>query len=89
MLTQLRQTVDLRQLAGIALGVFEDCNPKDGGASQSLIEVLKDRLGDLGVPVIYGLSFGHIRDQFTLPVGIKAELDTEKATMTFLETGVI
>jgi len=89
MLTQLRQTVDLRQLAGIALGVFEGCNPKDATASQSLIEVLKDRLGDLGVPVIYGLSFGHIRDQFTLPVGIEAELDTEKATMTFLETGVV
>lgn len=89
MLTQLRQSIDLRQLAGIALGVFEDCNPKDAGTSQSLIEVLKDRLGDLGIPVIYGLSFGHIRDQFTIPIGIKAELDTEKATMTFLEAGVI
>lgn len=89
MLTQLRQTIDLRQLAGIGLGVFEDCNPKDATASQSLIEVLKDRLGDLGIPVIYGLSFGHIRDQFTLPIGIAAELDTEKATMTFLETGVV
>jgi muramoyltetrapeptide carboxypeptidase len=88
MLTQLKQTVDLRQLAGIALGVFEDCNPKDA-ASQSLIEVVKDRLGDLGIPVIYGLSFGHIRDQFTLPVGIETELDTETATMSFLENGVV
>ncbi|CAN5470930.1 LD-carboxypeptidase [soil metagenome] len=88
MLTQLRQSVDLRSLAGIALGIFEDCNPKDTN-SQSLIEVLKDRLGDLNIPVIYGLSFGHIRDQFTLPVGIEAELDTENATMTFLVTGVV
>jgi muramoyltetrapeptide carboxypeptidase len=88
MLTQLRQTVNLQQLAGIALGVFEDCNPKDQ-SSQSLIGVLKDRLGDLKIPVIYGLSFGHIRDQFTLPIGIEAELDTETATMTFLETGVV
>lgn len=88
MLTQLRQSIDLRQLAGIALGVFEDCNPKDPN-SQSLIEVIKDRLGDLKIPVIYGLSFGHIRDQFTLPIGIEAELDTENATMTFLETSVI
>ncbi len=88
MLTQLRQSMDLRSLAGIALGVFEDCNPADEN-SQSLINVLKDRLGDLGIPVIYGLSFGHIRDQFTLPIGIRAELDTETATMTFLETAVI
>ncbi len=88
MLTQLRQSLDLRSLAGIALGVFEDCNPKSEG-TQSLMDVLKDRLGDIGIPVIYGLSFGHIRDQFTLPIGIEAELDTENATMTFLETGVI
>lgn len=88
MLTQLMQSVDLRSLAGIALGIFEDCNPKDPN-SQSLIEVVKDRLGNLGIPIIYGLSFGHIRDQFTLPVGIEAELDTENATMTFLETGVV
>jgi muramoyltetrapeptide carboxypeptidase len=88
MLTQLRQTTNLHQLAGIALGVFADCEAKDEG-SQSLIEVVKDRLGDLKIPVIYGLSFGHIRDQFTLPIGIEAELDTENATMTFLGTSVI
>ena len=88
MLTQLRQSIDMKQLAGIALGVFEDCNPKSND-TQSLMDVLKDRLGDLGIPVVYGLSFGHIRDQFTLPVGIEAEFDTETATMTFLESGVI
>ena len=88
MLTQLRQSIDMRQLAGIALGVFEDCNPKSND-TQSLMDVLKDRLGDLGIPVIYGLSFGHIRDQFTLPIGIEAELDTTNAMMTFLESGVI
>ncbi|MEJ7847618.1 MAG: LD-carboxypeptidase [Pyrinomonadaceae bacterium] len=87
MLTQLKQSVDLRECAGIALGIFVGCNPTDP-QSQTLIEVLKDRLGDLGIPVIYGLSFGHIRDQFTLPVGVKAELDTETAVMTLVETAV-
>ncbi|HEY0462034.1 MAG TPA: LD-carboxypeptidase [Pyrinomonadaceae bacterium] len=88
MLTQLRQSAELQSLAGIALGVFEDCNPK-GDATQSLLDVLKDRLGELGIPVVYGLSFGHIRDQFTMPVGIEAELDTVNATLTLLETGVL
>lgn len=89
MLTQLRQSVDLRQAAGIALGVFKDCNPEGEAPSQSLLEVIKDRLGNLGIPVIYGLSFGHIQNQFTLPIGIEAKLDTEKATMTFVETSVV
>lgn len=88
MLTQLKQSVDLSQLSGIALGVFEDCNPRNPDFSQSLLEVFQDRLGNLGIPVIYGLSFGHIRHQFTLPLGIEAEMDTSSATLTFLETGV-
>lgn len=101
MLTQLRQIIDFRQLAGIACGIFEDsssrrrANPETQPtqpASQppptTLLDVLKDRLGNLGIPVIYGLSFGHIREQFTLPLGIEAEFETENATMTFLESGV-
>jgi muramoyltetrapeptide carboxypeptidase len=87
MLTQLRQSIDMRALAGIALGVFEDCNPRTKD-TQTLQEVIKDRLGDLGIPVVYGLSFGHIRDQFTLPVGTEAELDATNATLTLLETSV-
>jgi muramoyltetrapeptide carboxypeptidase len=88
MLTQLRQSVDLRALAGIALGVFEGCVAKEDKPQPTLIEVVRERLGDLGIPVIYGLSFGHVRDQFTLPMGIAAELDTAAATVTFLETAV-
>ena len=99
MLTQLRQTMDMQQLAGIVLGVFVDnTSRRNDTQTQSappqpppvtLLDVLKDRLGDLGIPVIYGLSFGHIREQFTLPIGIEAELETENATMTFLESSVI
>ena len=89
MLTQLRQSLDLRALTGIALGVFEGCVATEDKPSPPLIEILRERLGDLGVPVIYGLSFGHVRDQFTLPLGLSAELDTTAATVTFLETAVV
>lgn len=88
MLTQLRQSADLRSVAGVALGIFDGCNPPDGKPSQTVQDVVKDRLGDLGVPVVYGLSFGHIRDQCTLPVGIEAELDAEDAALTLLESAV-
>jgi muramoyltetrapeptide carboxypeptidase len=88
MFVQLRQSIDLKKSAGIALGVFAECDAPDD-KSQTVIDVVRDQLGNLGIPVIYGLSFGHIRDQCTLPVGIEAELDTEKSTLTFLETSVI
>ena len=87
MLTQLRQTVDLNKTAGIALGIFADC--EGGENSLTLMETLYDRLGDLSVPVLYGLSFGHIDHQFTLPVGIKASIDTTTESLTLLEPAVI
>jgi len=88
MLTQMRQSINMRSLAGIAVGVFTGGEPDPKKPSQSLMQVLTERLGDLGIPVIYGLSFGHIRDQFTLPVGVRAELDTSKSSLTLLESAV-
>ena len=88
MLTQLRQSLDLKTLAGIAVGVFTRNDTDPAEPSQTLMEVLHDRLGDLKIPVVYGLSFGHIREQFTIPLGIEAELDTAEATVTYLEKGV-
>lgn len=90
LLTQLRQSVNLRSTSGIALGVFEDTSASAAGkTSQPVLDVIRDRLGDLGVPVAYGLSFGHIRDNITIPYGILAELDTANATLTYLESAVL
>lgn len=88
MLTQLLQSSDLHKAAGIMLGVFDDCQPKEGDRSLSLGDTFKDRLGHLDMPVVYGMSFGHITNQFTLPMGIKAKLDTEKLSVKLLENAV-
>lgn len=93
MLTQLIQSGKFNKAAGIAMGVFKDCEPKEKdpsfSTSFSLMEVLFDRLSNLQIPVIYGMSFGHIKNKFTLPIGIKAELDTVSQTITLLENSVI
>lgn len=88
MLTQLRQSANLRELAGIALGVFDDTGPTAAAKAQPVIDVFRDRLGDLGVPLAYGLSFGHIRDNMTIPYGIEAEFDADKLSLTLLEPAV-
>jgi muramoyltetrapeptide carboxypeptidase len=89
MLTQLLQATDLAQAAGIALGVFNDCQPKLDSPSFSLPEALRDRLGGLGIPVAYGIPFGHVAHQATFPYGIEAKLDADKMLLTILETAVI
>ncbi len=93
MLTQLLQSGKLAKTKGIALGIFKDCDydaeDEEYDQSISLEEVLKDRLSGLQVPVIYGLPFGHIKDNATLPFGVKAELNVEKFTLTILEQAVL
>ena len=92
MLTQMIQAGKFVDVQGIALGVFKLCesnktNPSFNN-SYTLMEVLKDRLGNLGIPVIYGLSFGHIVDKFTIPIGIEAELNTDTQELKLLEPAV-
>lgn len=89
MLTQMLQATDLAKAAGIALGVFTDCRSKGDGPSMTMQETLADRLGNLGIPVLYGLPFGHVAHQATFPYGIEAALDTERQTLTLLETAVL
>lgn len=89
MLTQLLQATDLVHASGIALGVFNDCQPKPGSPSFSLAETLHQRLGHLGIPVLYGLPFGHVNHQATLPYGIKARLDADNGTLVLIEESVV
>ncbi len=87
MLTHLKIAGKLDKLAGIAFGKCTKC--KASGNSLSIEEVLKERLGDLNIPVIKGLMIGHIEDMATVPVGAMAELDASKETLTLIEKAVV
>jgi len=87
MLTQLGQGGKLAAAAGVVFGYCSDC-PTDA-PSFSLEEILFDHLEPLGVPAVAGLTFGHIRDQLTLPIGLEATLDGAAGTLTFAEAAVV
>lgn len=87
-LTQLIRSGALDGIVGVALGSFEGFRDyADRG--WTLTDVVADRLGRLGVPVLGGLSVGHdlvgrdgTPDQMALPLGSLATLDTEDGTLT-------
>ncbi len=87
-LTQLLSSGTLDGRAGVALGSFEGFRGYiDRG--WGLADVLADRLGPLGVPVLGGLYAGHdltgldkAPDQIALPLGSVASLDTQSGTLT-------
>jgi len=93
MLTELLLADKLQHVSAVALGVFIKCDIMEGSQkgeeSFSLKEVFYDRLFELNVPVIYGLSFGHISNKFTIPFGIEAEIDVLNEALTLQEPAVL
>ena len=86
MLTQLISAGFFKKVRGIVLGVFAGCERKDE-ETQTLHQVVHERIKRLQIPAVYGFSFGHIDDQCTFPIGAKAELDADGGTVTLLEDG--
>lgn len=88
LLTQLRYAGVLQGAAGILLGVFQKCEAPPGEASLTLAQTLDEHFSKSRVPAGYGYAFGHIPQQYTLPVGARARLDADARTLTLLEAAV-
>lgn len=87
-MTQLDLSLGFDKAAALMVGICDKCGPGDEQVSLSLDQTLDIHLQPLKVPAVSGYSFGHIRHQFTIPVGIRATLDTERQTLTLLEPAV-
>lgn len=88
MITQLLMSGKFQRVRAVALGIFSNCEARTDEDSLTLMEVLADRFQYFKIPVIYGMSFGHIANQFVLPFGIEARLDAENNTLQLLESAV-
>lgn len=84
MLTQWRCSGVLQGVVGVGLGHFrwrgDDILPGD----LSMEEVLRDRLADLGVPLVGHLPVGHGRPNLALPLGRLARLDGQQGSLELL-----
>ncbi|MBL8576843.1 MAG: LD-carboxypeptidase [Mesorhizobium sp.] len=84
-LTMLRKAGHLDGVAGIAVGQFTGFKPSSGGLT--VVDLLRDHLGGLGVPVLGGLPIGHGEGWFPVPHGASATLDISAGTLTVLLPG--
>jgi muramoyltetrapeptide carboxypeptidase len=78
LLTQLLSCGWFRDVRGVVLGSWVGCEPE-------VYDVLRDRLGGLGVPVLGGFAIGHGRPQLTVPLGTEVTLDADAGTLTMAE----
>ena len=84
MLTQWRSAGCLQGLVGVATGRFswkkDDILPGDF----KMEEVLEQRLGDLGIPLVMDLPVGHGLPNLSLPLGSQAMLNGRTGHLTVM-----
>lgn len=83
MLTQWRSMGKLANVCGIALGRFSGWEPENDKPTLSVEDVMRDRLGDLGIPIVADLPFGHDGVNAALPVGLPVTLDAKAGTLSW------
>ncbi|MGE5653787.1 MAG: S66 peptidase family protein [Bacillota bacterium] len=87
MLTQLELAGFWQRAVGLIVGETVGCEPSNP-ENPSLMAVLKDKLGRLPIPVLYGLPLGHGDRKATIPEGIRASLDAEQCLLSIEEAAV-
>jgi muramoyltetrapeptide carboxypeptidase len=81
MLMHLKLAGKFEGVRGVIFGEMLQCGPRNG-QNYALQQVVTRVVGDLGIPVVYGLKSGHVsHSNITLPIGVSARL-TAGATVS-------
>ena len=90
MLMQLKLSGHLDEVKGIVFGEMLDC-VQTASQDYTLQEVILRVVGDLGVPVAFGVRSGHVTSgNITLPLGVRSSLKVTNSgvNLTILESAV-
>lgn len=80
LLTQLKLSGKLDKCAGFLIGYICDLGKQLN--ENKILEIIEDILVPLGLPIIYGLDFGHKEPNITLPIGCKVSIDFDKMVLS-------
>ncbi len=88
MLTHLITANLIQRAAGIVVGEMSGTDERSDPSIGALPwrEIVRDRLTPLGIPTIFDFPFGHRANMLSLPLGIRARLDADAGTLTYLES---
>src|SRR5271166_2790111 len=84
LLMQLKLAGKFKGVKGIILGEMCKCDQR-GAEDYTLQQIVRRVLGDLRVPIAFGLKSGHVSSgNFTLPFGVRAKLNVgESVTLSY------
>jgi muramoyltetrapeptide carboxypeptidase len=87
-LSHLRLAGLLDGLAGVIIGQFTDMKRATSDGGLGFDEVLASYFEPLKVPTAMGFPIGHVDDQWTMPIGVRARLDADAGEVELLEAAV-
>lgn len=79
---QLRAAGFIDRASAILLGQFSDCDAPKGKKTLTKHQVFEDYFGKLKIPVLTNLPWGHVKRQWTLPLGAKLLVNSNKIFVT-------
>lgn len=89
MFNQLRLAKIFKQIRGIILGHFVDCVETDPTKkSFTLNEVIIEYFQNLKIPVMYNLRHGHVKENITMPFGVKCIVNASRGFIEINENAV-
>jgi muramoyltetrapeptide carboxypeptidase len=89
MLTQLKLSGVLDQVAGFVFGKCAKCLAEEPEKAFTFNEILLQHIKPLKIPAISGAMIGHIENKLTVPLGIRARLDATTASLALEESAVV
>jgi len=84
MLMQMKLAGCFNGIAGLVMGSFKNC-----GKKKDVYEIVAEIFRDAKFPILAGFSFGHVRENPTIPVGLKATLDADENLLQFHDASTI
>ncbi len=84
MLTQMKLAGCFNGIAGLILGVFEEC-----GHLNEIVEIFNNIFENANIPILAGFGMGHGEHNLTIPMGLGATLDTDKNRLLFHEPATV
>lgn len=88
-LWQIRNTGFLSSVAAMMIGKLNSVKEVDYQRFPTKRELVLDLVAPYNFPVIAGVDFGHEVPQMTIPIGVKAGIDSKKMKLEILEPAVV
>jgi muramoyltetrapeptide carboxypeptidase len=86
MMIQLKRAGKLKNLAGLIVGHFSDCQDNNVPFGKTANKIIQEAVAEYDFPVCYGFPVGHEPENWAMPVGREVILEVKTDGVFLKET---